>query len=283
MAKVRRGALISLGMFMLAGLVFSMAVILFHNTQSAETRFGEMALYDRMYDIDSSLQQGIGRIFSNSGISLSVSGDNVAISETLPGSSSFIQQLGGFIDYSSAAYSSDPKIAFNENVVSLVEESLPVYIMPHNIIIRHLSFPSGNLEIEPSSLNVQNYSILLTSGRTTAGFNDAATTTGSFPLKVSVATASGTSVWLKNVNPSLPNTLSITFDSGLPTENIMTITLTNPARLLISRGSLALSYQVDIGLVHQAGQMAEAMLPSGLYSISFRADRLSREGAVKLA
>ncbi len=98
-----------------------------------------------------------------------------------------------------------------------------------------------------------------------------------------VATASGTSTWSKNVNPSASNTLSIIFDSGLPSQNTITVALTNPAKLAVNKGSLQLLHRVSIGLAHEPGQTAEVLLPSGLYSISFEKDKLSKEGSVKLA
>ncbi|MBU2638023.1 MAG: hypothetical protein KJ955_03555 [Nanoarchaeota archaeon] len=277
---MKKGAFISLGMFMLAGLVFSAAVLLFHNTQSADARFAEMALYDRLYDMDSSMQLGFQKLFNSySGISLSITGDKVVIEETLPRSSSFILELEGFLDYSSSAYSADPMVSYDEAVLASITDTLPIHIMPQGITIRHASFPSGNLEIEPSSLNIYNYSLYLGSDRMTSAFNDAATTSGSFPWMVSVATASGTSTWSKNVDASALNTLSIIFDDGLPTENTITVSLDNPAKLVVNKGSMQLAHRVSIGL----GDRAEAYLDSGLYSISFEKDKLSSEKAVKLA
>lgn len=277
---MRKGVLLSLGMLFLSGTVLSIAILLFHNTQGTEARFAELALYDRLYDIDSSVQAGFKEIFMrNSGIELTLQGDIVSLKETLPRGSGFAAEVDAYSAYLEEAY---PALTINESILDEVKNSLPIYIMPHNIKISHSSFPDGNLEVTPSTLNIANYSIHLSTTRQSAIFSDSGMTSGSFPLKVEAKTASGTSSWIGNINPTLQNTLILTFDSGLPTEAAVAITIDNPAHMVVDRGSMAAEHNLGIALEHQAGKAAVINLPPNLFTISFAADNLQKSSTARL-
>lgn len=270
-------------MLFLSSLVFSLAILLFHNTQGTEDRFAELSLYDRFYDLDSSIQRGFREVLQrNSGMALTLINDTVSITETLPHSSSFGEEMDAYSAFLEQTYNTDPLVTVSDSALTTIKNDLPVYIMPHNILIDHSSFPSGNLEITPSSLNVENYNISLTTTKQTVTFSPS-TVSGSFLLRVSVTTNSGTSVQEYNVNPASTNTITLTFDTGLPTQATITITLENPAHLTINRGSVTAGHNIGIGLQHQAENMNYLTYPDSLFTIKISGDNLQKTCAARIA
>ncbi len=280
---MKKAVLLTLGMLFLSSLVFSLSILLFHNTQGTEDRFAELSLYDRLYDLDSSIQRGFREIFlQNSGITLTLVNDTVSITETLPHSSSFGEEMDAYSTFLEQTYSIDPLIIVSDSVLSTIKNELPVYIMPHNILIDHSSFPSGNLEIIPSSLNIRNYSISLMTTKQSVTFNPSIVS-GSFPLKISVTTNSGTSVQEYNVNPTSTNTITLTFDTGLPTQATIIITIENPAHLTINRGSVTAGHNIEIALEHQSENINYITYPNNLFTINIPGDNLQKTSTARIA
>jgi len=281
---MKKAVLLTLGMLLLSSLVFSLAVLLFHNTQGTENRFAELSLYDRLHDLDSSIQRGFKEIFTrNSGMTLTLSDDLASITETLPHSSNFPAEIDAYSAYLQETYPTDPAVTVTDSVLTTTKNELPVYIMPHNILIDHSSFPSGNLEITPSTLNVENYSISLTTTKQSLVFDDSSTTSGSFPLRISVTTNSGVSVWQENVNPSSSNTIILNLDTGLPTEATMTITLNNPAHLVVNRGSVIAEHHIQIALEHQTQETTYITCPPDLFTINIPTHNLQKTATPRIA
>ena len=281
--RMKKGIVQSIGLMMLAGLLLSFAVIIFHDTQSRDERFGEMMIYDRLYDLDKSIQHGFSKIFSSNGISLSADNSHVAIAETLPGSSRLSSELDGFSSFLQSRYFSDPAVSFDSAILNNVKANVPIAIKPHNITISHTSYPSGNLQIIPSSLNLNNYTISISSSKSTISINSGGMSSGSFPVSVSVTTSYGTSAWSGNINPATSNTLLLNFDASLPSAETATITITNPARLLINRGNMTFSQNVSFGLQNIGNNGVTASLPESLFTINYENDKLSKKSTVILA
>ena len=280
---MRKAVLLTLSMLFLSGLVFSLAVLLFHNTQGTEDRFAELSLYDRFYDLDSSIQRGFRDIFlQNSGITLTLVNDTVSITETLPHSSSFSDETDAYATFLEQTYYTDPVVTISDSVLTTIKNELPVYIMPHNILIDHSSFPSGNLEITPSSLNINNYNISLTTTKQTVMFNPSIVS-GSFHLKISATTSSGTSAREYDINPASTNTITLTFDTGLPTQATITITLENPAHLTINRGSVTAGHNIETSLIHQTESINYINYPNNLFTINIPGESLQKTSTARIA
>ncbi|MFH1065375.1 MAG: hypothetical protein V1734_02610 [Nanoarchaeota archaeon] len=280
---MKKGIVQSIGLMMLAGLLLSFAVIIFHDTQSRDERFGEMMLYDRLYDLDKSIQYGFVKILSANGISLSADSSHAEITETLPGSSSLSYELDGFSSFLQSRYASSPIVSFDSAIMDNVKANVPIIIKPHNITISHTSYPGGNLEIIPSSLNLDNYTISIESSKSTISFNSGGMTSGSFPVSVSVKISYGTSLWSGNINPALSNTLLLDFDAALPSAETATIIITNPAHLLINRGDMGFSQHVSIGLQNIGNNGVTVSMPEGLFAINFETNKLSIKSTVRMA
>lgn len=274
------GIVQSIGMMMLAGLLLSLAVLIYHDMQKGNERFSEMMVYDRLYDLDSSISRGFGKILSSNGISVLMQGDSFTITESLPGSSRLVSEIDGFASFISERYASNPSVAFNSSALDSVKQNLPVVISPHNIMVGHASYPSGNLQVVPSSININNYTIYIETSKTAVAFNSAGMTSGSLPVSVSVKTLTGTSSWQGNINPAIGNTLLLNFDVGLPLPETMTITIENPAKLIIDRAGMAAMHKVTIGLQQIGNEKPAAGFPEALYSISFENSNLSKTGTV---
>lgn len=280
---MKKAMLLTLGMLLLSSLVFALAILLFHNTQGTENRFAELRLYDRLYDLDSSIQRGFKEIFTrNSGITLILGNDTVTLTETLPHSSNFADETEAFSDYLEETYNIDPAVTISDSALTIIKNELPIYVMPHNILIEHSSFPNGNLEITPTNLNVKNYSISLTTTKQTVVFSQAITS-GSFPLRVSVKTNSGTSIQEYNINPASTNIITLTFDTGLPTQATITITLDDPAQLIINRGSVTAVHNIEIALQHQTENMNYITYPNNLFTIKLAGNNLQKTSTARIA
>ncbi|MDI6738226.1 MAG: hypothetical protein QME12_06985 [Nanoarchaeota archaeon] len=276
----KRGIVQSIGMMMLAGLLLSLAVLIYHDTQKGNERFSEMMVYDRLYDLDSSISYGFGKILQSNGLSASLQGNSFIISESLPGSSRLVSEIGAFASFISERHASNPLVAFSNSTMDSVKQTVPIIISPHNITISHTSYPSGNLQVVPSSVNINNYTIYIEASKTTVAFNSAGMPSGSLPVSVSVKTLTGTSLWRGNINPAASNTLLLNFDAGLPLPETMTITVNDPAKLVINRGNMSILQTVTIGLQQIGNEQAAASFPASLYSISFENSNLSKTGTV---
>lgn len=279
----QKGIVQSIGLMMLAGLLLSFAVIIFHDTQSRDKRFGEIMLYDRLYDLDKSIQHGFSKIFSSNGILLSADSSHAEITESLPGSSRLSSELDGFSSFIQARYASNPAVSFDSAILEDVKANIPVTIKPHNITISHTSYPGGNLEIIPSLLNLDNYTISIETSKSTVSFNSGSMTSGSFPVSVSATTSHGTSAWSGNINPAVSNTLLLNFDASLPSAETAVITITNPAHLLINRGNMAFSQSVSIGLQNIGNNGVTASLPEELFAVNFENNKLSKKSTIIVA
>lgn len=276
----RKGIVQSIGMMMLAGLLLSLAVLIYHDMQKGNDRFSEMMVYDRLYDLDSSISQGFGKIVQSNGISASMQGDSFTISETLPGDSKLVSEIEEFASFISKRHVSNPSVAFSNSTLDSVKQTVPIIISPHNITISHTSFPSGNLQVIPSSLNINNYTVYIESSKTTVAFNSAGMSSGSFPVSVSVKTLTNTLSWQGNINPASGNILLLNFDVGLPSPETMIITINDPAKLVINRGNMSVLQTLTVGLQQNGNEQAYASFPASLYSISFENSNLSKSGTV---
>jgi len=286
---MKKGVLLTVGMLFLSSLVFSLAVIILHNTQSTESRFSEIILHDRLYDLDSSIQRGFKEIFTrNSGITLTLEDDLVTITETLPHPSTlnFAAEMDAYEDYLEETYYQDPIITVDDSVLTTIKGSLPFYIMPHNIVVDHSSFPSGDLlQITPPSLNlVKNYSISLTTTKQLVAIRyEGMGMQKDFPVRISVTTDSGVSIWQDDINPSHPNTWTLTFDEGEPTEEIMTITINNPAHLIINRNGITTYHDIEIALNHKTEEMNYIKYPDDLFKINIPGGSIDKTSTARLA
>lgn len=285
MAKMKKAVLLTLGMLLLSSIVFSLSILILHNTQGTEDRFAELSLYDRLYDLDSSIQRGFKEIFTrNSGITLTIVDGLVTITETLPYSSNFEAEMEAYKTYLEDAYDTDPQVTINDAVLTLTKNSLPFYIMPHNILIEHDAFPSGQeLRITPQNLNVENYSISLTTSRQSLPSFSADTVPGSLEMLVTARLEGGSSFsQLYNVNPESSNTITLRFDEGEPEQADITITLDNPAHLTINRGSVTTEHNIEIALTHQAENLNYITYPNNLFTINIPGDNLQKTSTARL-
>lgn len=283
---MKKAVLLTLGMLLLSSLVMSLAVIIFHNTQGTENRFAELSLYDRFYDLDSSIQRGFREIFTrNSGMTLTLVNDTVTITETLPHSSNFADEMNAYEDYLEETYNTDPIITVDDSILTMTKNELPVYIMPHNILIEHSPFPSGNLEITPQNLNVENYNISLTiESITFVSFDDVDMNPGSLSIKISVVGkgSSFPSTWEEfDVDPS-SSTMTLNFLDAESKPLTMTITLDNYAHLTINRNSIETEHSIEIALTHQTEEMNYIKYDDRLFTINFPRDSLQKTSTARL-
>jgi len=285
---MKKGVLLTIGMLFLSSIVLSLAVMLFHNTQGTENRFAELSLYDRLYDLDSSIQRGFKEIFTrNSGVTLTIENNLVTITETLPHSSNFASEMDAYEDYLEEAYPTDPLVAVDDSVLTTIKNKLPFYIFPHDILVEHDSFPSGDeLRIIPQNLNIENYSISLTTTKQSVTFDDEEMEQGSgtLDLRVSVTTESGTTVReYNNINPVEENELTLNFDTGLPTESEIDIDIDDHAHLVIDREGVTADHTIEIALIHQAEEMNYIKYPDNLFTINIPGDNLQKTSTARIA
>src|SRR3989344_6936946 len=107
MAKMKKAVLFTLSMLLLVALVFSLSLIFSDLNKYNVDRFSELSIIDRLYDIDSSLQKSIKKVFNAySGIIIDINNLNVTIQESLPNTNKnqFNEKINSFKNYTESQF-----------------------------------------------------------------------------------------------------------------------------------------------------------------------------------
>lgn len=221
----KKGILFTLGLTFLALVVLSLAVLIFHNTQEAEGIIAKLAVLDRVYDLDNSIQGSLGDIFAlRSGISINITNTSISFEEILPNNNpafnNTLHQFKGFIESNS----------FNINLTITNMAEMPLTIMPNNIAYKHKDNWS-NIEVLPTSVNFNGYSLFMDIPKNVScTWNVVA---GSFNLSLEViGDVTNCAYASQMINPSADNEIRI--DKLEDSSNLILIKVNNNGRLSIN-------------------------------------------------
>lgn len=157
MAKVK-AMIFTIGLVMLSLIILSLAVLIFNTFQKAELTMSNIGALDRIYELDTSIQNVLKNLFKSSWIDLEVDNELnlVSFKERIPSNNTvFNLTLTNFKNFTES----------NFDYVNLdldnVAKELPLIITPHNIGYKHLNFGERIIEITPASINFDKYEIFL--------------------------------------------------------------------------------------------------------------------------
>lgn len=286
---MKKGILFTFGIVMLVLVIFSLAILIFHNTQSMGDRFSELVLLDKLSDFDSMIQNNIKDINSyESGLFIDVGNDSVIFSESFPRSSRFADVITEYKNYIEEEYISFPNITFDNTIINQIKNNQLMYIMPYNILYEHDGgFPGESYKLEPSNDKVLGYNILLKVDANSIEL-PMLMDTGTFPVKINITFENGGApqslTW--DVNPNMANTIEINLlDSGgleIGDINIQAGSNSYYAYLDVDSERTRTSV-LEIGLEEPTNEHIEIKYPENLFTIFFEEYELIKKGTVKLA
>lgn len=284
---MKKGIFFTLGITILVITVFSLAVLLFHDVQSTENRFSELALFDRVSDFDGMIQNNIRDInYYESGLGITVYNDSVVFTESFPRSARFADVMTDYKNYIEEIYNSSPKITFDETKLSQIKNNQLMYIMPYNILYEHDSgFTQESYKLEPNSNDVLGYNISLDLNAASAEpfmLMD----TGSFPATIKLTfygESPQTFEW--NINPNSVNTVKINLldneGAGIGDIDIQAGSNSYYAYLEVD-GERTISSTLKVLLEEPLNELIEIKYSEDLFTIHFEESELIKKGTVKL-
>ncbi|MBU0629262.1 MAG: hypothetical protein KKC75_08810 [Nanoarchaeota archaeon] len=205
-SKCKRGMLFTLGMTLLSFVVLSLAILVFHNAQKSEILVSKLAVLDRVYELDTSIQQSLRDIFYlKSGISVNITEDSIIFQESLPNPNkeSFNASMTSFKRFIESNLSN-----VNISIGSIVSQ-LPLTIQPNSIIYKHVDFGDKQIEVIPEQINFEGYSIqmIINKNVTSCSWD---TESGSFTLSIIVTGPNGAECsGSQPIDPSEENEVNI--------------------------------------------------------------------------
>lgn len=224
----KKGILFTLGLTFLALVVLSLAVLIFHNTQEAEGIIAKLAVLDRVYDLDTSIQRSLGDIFAlRSGISINITNTSVSFEEILQNNNqgtfnTTLHNFKGFIESNS----------FNINLTITNMAEMPLTIMPNNIAYKHKDNWS-NIEVLPTSVNFNGYSVFIEIDKNVSCISCTWTfVAGSFNLSLEVCDVNNCAYTSQMIDPSANNEVRV--DKLEDSSNLILIKVNNNGRLSIN-------------------------------------------------
>lgn len=256
MVKVRKGILFTLSIFLIMSLILTLTVLMYRNTQKNEKRLLELGSMERVYDIDSSVQQGLKNIFyDQTDINLGINDRKVYFEENFPheegwwkgmwewvhciffGRCPFQEQIDEF-----EAYIEDQGPEDIELDLGAVKESLPLVIKPHSITYKHLPYPGNKIEVLPEELNFNKYQVWIRTDQEVNTENcefPTAAEGGDFWAEIDVD-SKGTGCYFNNIiDPCQTNTFTIIENQSHVSNREIDIKIGSPETC----GKLSLEYE----------------------------------------
>ena len=180
MAKLKRGVIFTVSIFLIMSLVLTLTVLMYRNTQKNERRLLELGSMGRVYDIDRSIQQGLRNIFEQEEINeidLGINGLEVYFEEKFPKEKggegdarhkAWKDQMKGFKKYVEGEEPEDIELRLDEDLyldefkLGKLKDHLLLVIKPHDIVYKQEEYPGNKLWVIPEELNFNKYRIEIT-------------------------------------------------------------------------------------------------------------------------
>lgn len=301
---MKKGVLFTLGITMLVTIVFSLAVLLFHNTQSMEKRFSELALLNSVSDYDSMIQSNIRDINTyESGLYITAGSNNVSFTEAFPRSDNFAEVMEEYEDYIKKNYTA-ANITFDETKMTEIKTNQLMYIMPYRVLYEHdngfhgSGYSGESYVLDPGTNydNILGYNITLKVNAVSAALSLPETTItqgGTFDLGIYIKSSSGTTLYaqewtdINHKDPSPETTIKINIFNSQGTDIGDIIIKVKPEAYLdvdpptgITKTSI-----LEIALTEPGAQEGpvEVKYDEDLFTIHFEEAKLLKKGTVKLA
>lgn len=169
MVKMRRvriykkGILFTIGLMLLALIVLALAVLIFHTTQKFEDIVTELAVLDRVYDLSTSIEKSlIDTFYLKSGISISITDNDVSFEETLP-NTDYAELSDSLTSFKTSLETDFPNIDLTIGNM----EGMPLKIMPDlTVPTQYVSYEHenswGDIKVLPTGAGIDGYSVSFT-------------------------------------------------------------------------------------------------------------------------
>ncbi|MFH1636820.1 MAG: hypothetical protein ABIB71_00165 [Candidatus Woesearchaeota archaeon] len=201
---MKKGSFFTLGITFFGLIVFSMAIIASTHLAGYDQRFLEAVTLHRLYETDTSIQEGVKRIFeTQAGLDISISQNSSSFGQSLPlYNDEFLSSLNSFENF---VETNDFYAVLN---FTETNEGLPVIIKPWNIIYEQ-AYSDNSIKIS-NTLPVSAYSFTLSFTQNNVTSCSSSLGAGAVPLSVLVTGTNGTSCSVsQNIDPTLSNTIQI--------------------------------------------------------------------------
>ncbi|MAG08758.1 hypothetical protein CMO89_04740 [Candidatus Woesearchaeota archaeon] len=245
----KKGFLFALGLTFLALVVMALAILIFHNAQKSEGIISELAVLDRIYDLDTSIQQSLQEIFNlKSDIIINITNNSISFLEELPNSNAetFNNSIMDFQEMTNSNLS-DVNITINGTI-----NELPLTIMPYDITYRHVNFGDRRIEVIPEQINFDRYSVFVLIDNQNLTSCDWGTTLGTFNLTIEATGQYATNCFDSQlIDLSEENNITIN-DGAVNIEidnNIMAIVVNNASGITADVKTTIIKDDIDIDYI----------------------------------
>lgn len=267
----KRGLFFTLGLGLFAFVILSLSIIASKHFGTYDDRFIELIAFNRMSDIDQSLQGSIKEIFeATSGIGIGVTPTQVTFEQQIPlNFARFNSSAETFYNY---AVSNDRKISMD---FSDVRKSLPIWIRPNNILYSQ-NISQNYITIMPSSTNIGGYSIRVSLGNSLNITScSKSMSQGIDDLTIEIIGSNGTSCSsAMQANISSANNV---------TANSVSVATISGGGIKISTPGMNITVSSTVKLLAVSEDLPAAYLPDNIISIDLANLGLSKNSTVKLA
>lgn len=212
MAKMtKKGVLLTLGLSFLALSVLALSVLIFHNTYKSEEITSRLAIFDRMYDLDNSIQGGLKDILVyGSGINITIGESDVMFRQRIPNPKRAVynRTMQSFKSYVETNFRN---VALN---IGGMSNMVVLRILPSDIEYRH-NLSASTISLIPASTAPKYYELNFTIyGMNITAPSNCNLATGTFSLNIYSKDDRGNSYsCLNSIDPSA-ETHFITPSSG---------------------------------------------------------------------
>ncbi|MCK4521821.1 MAG: hypothetical protein KAU20_04560 [Nanoarchaeota archaeon] len=150
----KKALFFTIGAMMVALIILSLSIIILNASENTKLRLAESAAFDKLYDLDNSIQKSLRQIFEEAEIIINVSDISVSFEEDLPNNKTiFVALMNDFKDF---VESNEEHVSLN---ISDITQYLPLVVKPYNITYKHLDFGGKKIRILPEKINFNTISI----------------------------------------------------------------------------------------------------------------------------
>ncbi|MEK6817125.1 MAG: hypothetical protein AABY09_05905 [Nanoarchaeota archaeon] len=267
----KKGIFFTLGLGMFAFVILSLSIVASRHFGSYDDRFIEMIAFNRMSDLDMSLQDSIRELFrEDSGISIGVAQSQAMFDQHLPLDMTELNlSMGLFNEY---VVSNDRNIKLN---LSEVRKSLPLWIKPSNIVYSQ-NLSQRSITIMPSEMNIAGYSITVNlEGPQNITSCVKASAAGAYNLSIDIIASNGTSC-------GMAWSADITQYNNISANGISVATISGGGIKVSTSGTNA-TVSSKVSLQGVGEEIPTVYLPENIIGISLSALELYKNSTAKLA
>lgn len=268
----KKGIFFTLGLFSFVLIVFTLSILIFTYGETSKERLGELGILDKVYNLDSSVQNGVRKIFyGSSGISITNDESIITIEENLP----YIS----YITFNSNLDSFKLFVEGKENHINLniseVENTLPLEIFPYNITYEHNNYGGNIINIKYDNINFDKIEFIINIDESVLScewsYNG-----GSSDLRVKVVGNDLSECDITNSIDFNSNNNSITINGG----NVF-IEINNKI-INVQNNINPINIKTAIHLNRIEGEETIIKIPGEIININFERFNLSRKGGIEL-